>query len=109
MSQKGSFSLKDGSKTTLYDIFLQKKETRGRLRICKRRNNMELGEFIRSSGLKIIHVADKVGASRNHMSCIIKKNRKPSWRLARDISEFTQGLVSIEEILGGFEDNKKEA
>lgn len=70
---------------------------------------MELREFIRRSGMKIVHVADQVGSSRNHMSCIIKKNRKPSWRLAKDISDFTQGLVSIEEILGGFEDKKKEA
>lgn len=65
---------------------------------------MKLDEFIKASGLKIVFVASKIGTTRTHLSNIIRKSKKPSWRLARDISEFTKGEVTIEEILSGYEE-----
>jgi len=61
--------------------------------------DMLLEEFIRKSGLKKKSFAQSVGISTTNLWKILKGITRPSLRTAQKIEEFTEGKVSMQELL----------
>ena len=60
---------------------------------------MDLKRYIFDKGLTISQVARDLDITINYFGRIVRGQYKPSKRLARDISIYTQGAVSAEELL----------
>lgn len=68
---------------------------------------MLLEEFIKKSGLKKKSFAQSVGISTTNLWKILKGITRPSLKTAQRIEEFTEGKVSMQELLFG-KSNKNE-
>ncbi|MCB1106964.1 MAG: helix-turn-helix transcriptional regulator [Chlamydiia bacterium] len=62
---------------------------------------MLLEEFIKNSGLKKKSFAQSVGISTTNLWKILKGITRPSLKTAQKIEEFTEGKVSMQELLFG--------
>lgn len=60
---------------------------------------MKLKDFFDMYGITVSGAARKIEVSPHHLREIFYGRSKASKRLAKDISQYTQGLVSIEEIM----------
>jgi plasmid maintenance system antidote protein VapI len=60
---------------------------------------MELKSFLKEAGSPQINFAREINISKNYLSEIINKKRRPSPNLALRISDATHGRVSIMELL----------
>ena len=60
---------------------------------------MILEDFIRTSGLKKKSFAQAVGISTTNLWKILKGITRPSLKTAQKIEEFTEGQVSMQELL----------
>ncbi|WP_194847755.1 helix-turn-helix domain-containing protein [Candidatus Neptunochlamydia vexilliferae] len=69
---------------------------------------MLLEEFIKSSGLKKKSFAQSVGISTTNLWKILKGITRPSLKTAQKIEEFTEGKVSMQELLFGKTSQKSE-
>jgi transcriptional regulator with XRE-family HTH domain len=61
---------------------------------------MKLKDYIYFNGYNMKEFAQAVGCSRNYLRLIINREYRPSLRMARMISNETDGEVSINEIRG---------
>ncbi|QVL57805.1 MAG: helix-turn-helix transcriptional regulator [Simkaniaceae bacterium] len=62
---------------------------------------MLLEEFIKKSGMKKKSFAESVGISTTNLWKILKGITRPSLKTAQRIEEFTEGRVSMQEMLFG--------
>lgn len=62
---------------------------------------MLLEEYIKKSGLKKKSFAQSVGISTTNLWKILKGITRPSLKTAQKIEEFTEGRVSMQELLFG--------
>ena len=69
---------------------------------------MKLQEFIDMYGISTGAAARIIEMSAQHLRQIIRGAVRPSRRLARDISEYTKGVVSVDEILAIKQDSEHE-
>ncbi len=69
---------------------------------------MLLEEFIKNSGLKKKSFAQSVGISTTNLWKILKGITRPSLKTAQKIEEFTEGKVSMQELLFGKTTQKSE-
>lgn len=60
---------------------------------------MDLRTYIQERKLNASQIARDIGVSIDYMGRLVRGQHKPSRRLARDISIYTQGEVSAEELL----------
>lgn len=72
----------------------------GEERVASQRD-MILEDFIRKSGLKKKSFAQSVGISTTNLWKILKGITRPSLKTAQKIEEFTEGKVSMQELLFG--------
>jgi len=63
--------------------------------------DMLLEDFIKKSGLKKKSFAQSVGISTTNLWKILKGITRPSLKTAQKIEEFTEGKVSMQELLFG--------
>lgn len=63
--------------------------------------NMILEDFIKKSGLKKKSFAQSVGISTTNLWKILKGITRPSFKTAQRIEEFTEGRVTMQEMLFG--------
>ncbi|NRA90293.1 MAG: helix-turn-helix transcriptional regulator [Simkaniaceae bacterium] len=68
---------------------------------------MLLEEYIKNSGLKKKAFADAVGISTTNLWKILKGITRPSLKTAQRIEEYTEGQVSMQELVFGKEDVKR--
>lgn len=61
---------------------------------------MELKEYLYRKKITIVKFSELMDLSRTHSSLIVNKKRFPGKKLAKKISAFTEGFVSIEELKG---------
>ena len=62
---------------------------------------MLLEEFIKKSGMKKKSFAESVGISTTNLWKILKGITRPSLKTAQRIEEFTEGRVTMQEMLFG--------
>jgi len=60
---------------------------------------MELREWMFHKRISDGEMAEKVACTRNYLNLIKRKAIKPSYRLAKDIEQITQGQVTIAELM----------
>jgi hypothetical protein len=60
---------------------------------------MDLEHWIEKSGLRKKFVAEDLGITLKYFYALCRKELKPSKRLARDIEEYTNGCVTIKDLI----------
>lgn len=60
---------------------------------------MDLEHWIEKSGLRKKFVAEDLGITIKYLYALCRKELKPSKRLARDIEEYTNGEVTIKDLI----------
>jgi transcriptional regulator with XRE-family HTH domain len=61
---------------------------------------MDLKEYLYRKKISIVEFSKLMDLSRTHISLIVNKKRIPGKKLAKKISTFTEGFVSVEELKG---------
>lgn len=59
---------------------------------------MELREYIFRKNCTLVHMSKLLEITRQHLSKIVRKESRPSLRLARDIEKLTNGEVTVTEL-----------
>lgn len=59
---------------------------------------MKLQDFIQKTGITVNKLAERCGVSHHHVRHILRE-KSPSLKTAVAISKYTEGLVSVEELL----------
>jgi transcriptional regulator with XRE-family HTH domain len=62
---------------------------------------MDLRTYLFQKRLSVTDFSDKLGCSRIHLSGVVNGKRIPSLLLAKSIEKFTNGEVTVEELLKG--------
>jgi DNA-binding transcriptional regulator YdaS (Cro superfamily) len=60
---------------------------------------MNLREWLFRNHITVTDLAKKIGVSRSHLNGVVLQWRSPSSKLAKKISEATNGEVTINELL----------
>jgi len=69
--------------------------------------NMELAEYRWKARTTYQKIADKVGVSRYYLNSVALGKIKPGYHLCVRIEQFTEGKVTVRELLGPFHDKKE--
>ncbi len=68
---------------------------------------MEIDQFIFESKITKSRMAKDLGVSLQHLASVEKRRIKPSSALAEKIQSYTRGLVTVEEIMEGWDQKDK--